>query len=120
MRKANLLEAGFEESEAEESIPLYDSLDDSAFEAIVAAMKKKMAEMKYKMKKEEKEEKPMATETVSETKAAEAVAEEVTEELFQEVQTTEATLVDASDVNDELEAARASVAEWLTENVLRK
>jgi hypothetical protein len=115
MRKANLVEAGFEEAEAEESIPLYDALDDKAFEAVVAAMKKKMGEMKEKMKMKKEEEKPMA-----ETKASETVTEEVTEELFQEVNTTEATLVDASDVNDELEAARASVAEWLTENVLRK
>jgi hypothetical protein len=70
--------------------------------------------MKYKMDKEEKKE------MASETTVATEVKEEITEELFQEVNSTEATLVDASEVNDALEATRASVAEWLTENVLRK
>ena len=121
MRKASLLEAGFEDAEAEQSVELYDALTDDAFEAVVAAMKKKWGAMKDKMMKEKmmKEEKPMATET-EETKAEETVSEEVTEELFQNVQSAEATLVDASDDNDALEATRASVAEWLSENVLRK
>ena len=48
------------------------------------------------------------------------VAEESSEELFEEVKSTEATLVAASDEVDEVEATRASVAEWLTNNVLRK
>ena len=50
----------------------------------------------------------------------EAQAEETTEELFDGVESTEATLVDASDENDEIEATRASVAEWLENNVLSK
>jgi hypothetical protein len=115
MRKGKLVEAGFEDAEAEESVSLYDALDDEKFEAVLAAMKKKWGAMKDKMKKDE--EKPMATEEV---KAETVVAEESTEELFEEVNTTEATLVDASDVNDEIEAARASVAEWLTNHVLSK
>lgn len=117
MRKEKLVMAGFEDAEAEESISLYDALSDDAFEAVVAAMKKKWGAMKEKMMKEEKKE--MASEAAVATETTEA-KEEVTEELFQEVNSTEATLVDASDVNDELEATRASVAEWLTENVLRK
>ena len=118
-RKASLVEAGFEDAEAEESISLYDTLNDDAFMAVIAAMKKKMGAMKDKMmkKEEKKEDKEMASET---TVATETVAEEVTEELFEEVKTAEATLVEASDVNDVLEATRASVAEWLTQNVLRK
>jgi len=114
MRKEKLVMAGFEDAEAEESINLYDALSDEAFEAVIAAMKKKLGEMKYKMDKEEKKE------MASETTVATEVKEEITEELFQEVNSTEATLVDASEVNDALEATRASVAEWLTENVLRK
>lgn len=120
MRKEKLVMAGFDEAEAEESLTLYDSLEDSAFEAIVAMYKKKMGVMK------KKEEKPMATEATESTPAdatsetSEAKAEEVTEELFEGVQSTEATLVDASDEKDELQATRASVAEWLTQNVLRK
>jgi hypothetical protein len=45
---------------------------------------------------------------------------EISEQLFEGVESTEATLVDASAVKDELAVTRASVAEWLTENVLRK
>lgn len=117
MRKEKLVMAGFEDAEAEESLSFYDALSDEAFEAVVAAMKKKWGAMKDKMDKEEKKE--MASETTVATQTA-TTKEEATEELFEEVKSTEATLVDASDVNDELEATRASVAEWLTENVLRK
>ena len=123
-RKTEMVKSGFDEAEAEESLSLYDGLDDAAFEAVLAMYKKKMAKMKdkggnYEMKeslvKDEKNESknPKAEVVASET-------EEVSEELFKDVKSTEATLVDASDVVDELEATRASVAEWLTENVLRK
>lgn len=118
MRKDKLVMAGFEDAEAEESLSLYDALSDEAFEAVVAAMKKKWGAMKDKMMKEEKKE--MASEATVATETTEAKEAEVTEELFEEVKSTEATLVDASDVKDELESTRASVAEWLTENVLRK
>jgi hypothetical protein len=115
MRKEKLVKAGFEDVEAEESVNLYDALSDDAFEAVVAAMKKKWGMMKDKMMKEEKKEMASETET---TEAS--VTEEVSEELFEEVKTTEATLVDASDVEDELSATRASVAQWLEQNVLNK
>ena len=118
MRKEKLVKAGFEDAEAEESLPLYDALSDDAFEAVIAAMKKKWGAMKDKMMKEEKKE--MASEATVASETTEAKEDEVTEELFQNVESTEATLVDASDVKDELEATRASVAEWLTNNVLRK
>lgn len=117
-RKEKLVMAGFEESEAEESLSLYDALSDEAFEAVVAAMKKKWGAMKDKMMKEEKKEMASETEVVAEEKTE--VAEESTAAAFEEVKSTEATLVDASDASDEIEATRASVAEWLTNNVLRK
>jgi hypothetical protein len=124
MRKEQLMASGFEEAEAEESLSFYDNLEDSAFEAIVAMYKKKMAKMDSKtmtkkelVKDEEDEDKKTKSEIVS-TEAA--VAEEATEELFDGVSSTEAALVDASNDKDELAATRASVAEWLTENVLRK
>lgn len=113
-RKASLLDAGFDESEVEESMATYEALEDTVFDSLVAAMKKKMA--KYK------EEKPMASQKVEETKAEEsdAVSEEMVAEILEEVSTSEATLVDASNDVDELLATRASVAEWLETNVLRK
>jgi len=123
MRKEKLMSSGFEESEADESLSFYDNLDDSAFEAIVAMYNKKMGkggkkmEFKENITKDETNEStnPKASVTTSEEKT-----EEVSETLFDGVHSTEAALVDASDVNDELHATRASVAQWLTENVLRK
>lgn len=117
MRKEKLVMAGFEDAEAAESVNLYDALSDEAFEAVVAAMKKKWGVMKDKMKEEKKE---MASEAEASAPKAEASEPEVTPELFEEVKTTEATLVDASDAQDELAATRASVAEWLEQNVLNK
>jgi hypothetical protein len=119
MRKEQLMASGFEDAEAEESLSLYDNLEDTAFESIVAMFKKKMAkkmEPKEAMYKEEKKESdnPKAEVLASES------TEEISEQLFEGVESTEATLVDASAVKDELAVTRASVAEWLTENVLRK
>jgi len=119
-RKEKLVMAGFEDAEAEESISLYDALSDEAFEAVVAAMKKKWGAMKDKMMKEDKEEKKEMASEVTATEEKTEVAEESTAQLFEEVKSTEATLVAASDEVDEIEATRASVAEWLTNNVLRK
>lgn len=113
MRKASLIEAGFEDAEAEESLVAYDALSDESFETVLAAMKKKMAKwQEEKMKKEEK--------SKSEEETAVASDETPTEEIFEGVTTTEAALVDASNDTDELVATRASVAEWLEKNVLRK
>ena len=115
MRKEQLMASGFEEAEAEESLSLYDNLEDTAFESIVAMFKKKMAK-KMELKEDEKKESnyPKAEVLASES------TEEISEQLFEGIQSTEATLVDASAVKDELAVTRASVAEWLTENVLRK
>lgn len=114
-RKNGLVQAGFEDAEAEESVNLYDALSDEAFDAVVAAMKKKLGMMK------DKKEKYMEEKTKSSENAVEVeVSEEVTSELFEEVKTTEATLVDASDAEDELATTRANVAQWLEKNVLNK
>lgn len=116
-RKASLVDLGFSDEEAEESLASYEELDDSSFDLVLAAMKKVAVkkEEAMKMKKEEEEKakmKPKAEE--------EAEAEEATEELFEGVESAEAALVEASDdETDELEATRASVAEWLENNVLR-
>lgn len=122
-RKEKLMSSGFEESEADESLSFYDSLDDNAFEAIVAMYKKKMGKGGKKMESKEdmmKDEEKESTNPKASVTASEEKAEEVSETLFDDVKSTEAALVDASDVNDELHATRASVAQWLTENVLRK
>ena len=121
-RTAALLDLGLEADEAEESVASYEDLDDETFETILAAMKKvavKKEEKAMKMKKDEEEEARMKPKA-EEVDAEEAEAEEAAEEALAEVETTEAALVDASDDTDELEATRASVAEWLENNVLSK
>ena len=108
-RKAALLDLGLAAEEAEESVASYEEFDDATFEAIIVAMKK-MDDKKKKMEEEEAM-KPMATKPkAEETEAEEAEAEVAAEEALEEVETTEATLVDASDEQDELAATRASVA----------
>jgi uncharacterized coiled-coil protein SlyX len=126
-RVATLVELGLDSEEAEESVASYEEFDDAAFEAIVAAMTTMKKKEEVKAKKpmaatEEEEEKPKAEEETEaeEVEAEEAAAEEVTEKLFDGVESTEATLVDASDETDEIEATRASVAAWLENNVLSK
>ena len=125
-RKASLVEVGFDADEAEESIALYETLEDDAFDSIVAMYDKKMKKMaKDKMPKDKKMEEGKMDKKYAEVDASDAVEdsnaeEEVSEELFDGVKSTEATLVDASDDTDELAATRASVAEWLENNVLNK
>ena len=123
-RKASLAEAGLEEDEVEETLASFDALDDDAFEAIVAMMKKKG----MKKKKDDEAEAGMPPEVKEaiekkkkekEAKADEAEAEEVTPEVFEEVETSEAALV-VSENEDELETARASVADWFSNHVLNK
>ena len=107
-RKVALTEAGFD-IEDEEVQSLF-SLEDATFDSVVAIMKKK-----YSKKSEEKEEeKPVATEETEETDEV-----EVTAEVFEEVESSEATLVE-SEETDPVETTRASVADWLSKNVLTK
>ena len=111
-RKASLVEAGFEDEEAEESLELYAALSDEAFEAIVA----KWFDKKKKDKKDEKEEKEVKAEE-TEAEVEETEAEEVTEEVFEDLESSEATLVESEEV-DEIEQTRASIADWFETNVL--
>ena len=123
MRKASLVEAGFEPVEAEESLALYDAVEDEAFASIVAMYKKKMAKEhkdEKKMEEKGKMDKKYAEEDATDSVEDSQAEEEVSEELFDGVKSTEATLVDASDDTDELEVTRASVAQWLENNVLSK
>ena len=77
----------------------------------------KYEEEKYKDKDKEAKAEDEATEEVAEEEA-EAEVVEASEETFENVESSEATLVEASQEEDKLESTRASVAEWLTENVL--
>ena len=120
-RFAALVNAGFDEDEAEESLSLYDALDDEAFEAIVSKwFDKKDKKDKDKKKKDEEKEKDAEAVEAGEAEAEEAEAEvEVSEEVFENMESSEAALVEADVEGDELQATRASVAEWISDNVLK-
>tara|TARA_Y100000385_G_scaffold251545_1_gene274343 strand:+ start:10777 stop:12237 length:1461 start_codon:yes stop_codon:yes gene_type:complete len=119
-RKAALLDLGLEAEEAEESLASYEAFDDESFAAIVEAMDKMKKKATVKNKKEDEEEAGVNKPAKSEEVEVEAEAEEAAEAALEGVETTEATLVDSSNDNEELEATRASVAEWLENNVLSK
>lgn len=128
-RKASLAEAGLDEEEVDETLASFDALNDEAFDSIVAMMKKK-ADMhgdKKKKKDEEAEaamppalkeaiEKKKKEKEEKDAKADEAEAE-INQDAFEEVETSEAALVEA-DEHDPIEATRASVASWLETHVL--
>lgn len=112
-RKAALTEAGLDEEETEATLASLEALEDDAFDSVVAVMKKK-AVMKDDKKEDEGAMKPKAEET-------EAEEVEATAEVFEEVETSEATLVEpAKDEADELESTRASLSNWISENILSK
>jgi hypothetical protein len=123
-RKAALVEAGFENEEAEESLELYAALSDEAFDAIVAKWWDKKKKDDKKDEKEDKEEASVeaseeVTEEANETEAAEEAEAEL-EEAFEEVESTEAALVEPDPEMDEVESTRANIASWLESNVLNK
>jgi len=129
-RKASLAEAGLDEEEVEESLANFDALADEAFEAVVALMKKKVAikkkddeaeaamppALKEALEKKKKEGKDKEAEAKPKKPMAEESEAEITAEAFEEVETSEATLVEET-VEDELESTRAGISDWLSNNV---
>ena len=125
-RKASLVEAGISEDDLEDSLANFETLEDEAFESIVALMKKKAKKdekeaeagmppaLKEAIEKKKKEEKEAKAE---DAEVEEAEAEEVTAEAFEDLESSEATLVESEEV-DELEKTRASVADWFANHVL--
>jgi cell division protein FtsB len=121
-RMASLVDSGLDDEEAAESLASFDGLDDEAFESVVALMKKKYAKKEEDKDKEkdkdgkEKKENPFASENSEEEAATEATAE-----VFEDVETTEATLIEpVADEADELESARAGLSEWIGNHILSK
>lgn len=118
-RMATLIDVGFDEEEASQTLASFDSLDDAAFETIAMMMKKKAN--KYMDKKKEEasmdEEEMKKKEKMKDSKA-ETSDTEVTQEAFDTINTSEAALV-VPEVN-ELESTRANVADWFTNHVFNK
>jgi len=121
-RKAALVEAGFDVNDVDAALAAFDDLADEAFDSVVAmygknkekAKKEAEAGMPPALKEaiEKKKEKDAKAEEVEETEA------EATPELLENVETSEATLVDATPDVDEVESTRASISDWLSNNVL--
>lgn len=109
-RMAALVEAGFDQEDVEATLAAFDSLDDTAFDTVVAMYgKKKPMAKNGDMSKED--------EMKKESKA-ENIDAEVTPATFEKMDTSEATLVVPED--NELESTRASVADWFANHVLNK
>lgn len=118
-RMASLLDSGLGEEEAAESLASFDGLDDEAFEAIVALMKKKAIKKDEEDKDKDKDKD--GKEKKENPFAAEASEQEATAEVFEDVETSEATMVEASvDEADELESTRASLSEYIGTHILNK
>lgn len=110
-RKAALVEAGLEEDEVSETLASFAALDDSAFDSIVAVVKKKAGKKYAEDKDDDKE-----------TKAEEnaEASEEAAETALDDVESSEAELNVGDDAEDETAKAQASVSEWFANNVLSK
>jgi len=123
-RRAALVDTGAEEGTVEETLAAFAEATDDMFDQVVALMTQK-AEWppnKDKDKKKKDEDKDKDKDKDKEAKASEKVEEaeetEASEETFENVESSEATLVEASNEEDELESTRANVAQWLADNVL--
>ena len=118
-RKAALTAAGLNEEEIEDSLASFDALEDEAFNTVVALMNKKEDKEKKEKEKATPDKPSAATEEEAEQEVEAEAEAEISPEAFEEVETSEATLVEA-EVEDEMEATRASVANWLENHVLNK
>jgi len=102
-RKAALIEAGVSADELDATLASFGSLDDEAFDAVVNLYARKSI---------------VATDSKEE--ATEEAEAEVTE-IFDEVETSEATLVEAeTEEVDEIAATRASIADYISNSILSK
>lgn len=99
-RKAQLAEAGVDESDLEDTLASVESLDDNGFEKIVSMMKKKMA------KKE-----TMASEQVA---ASASVAEEILEDAVVTEKTVASVVNEVISDDETSEKLRSSASEWLS------
>ena len=104
-RKAALIEAGVSADELDATLASFGSLDDEAFDAVVNLYARKSV---------------VATNSEEEV-VEEAEAEAEATEIFDEVETSEATLVEAeTEEVDEIQATRASISEYISKSILSK
>ena len=139
-RKAQLIEAGLSEEEALAKLEVFGSLSDEQFEAVAETIKEAAGENPFlkKKKEEEDEEKKKAkmkryaksddveaeaseSEEASEEVADADEAEVVDEEVLNTASVEEAVdmSVSSEDSEDKITPVRASLREWVNNNVLK-
>ena len=108
-RKAQLEEAGLDAEEASATVESFDGVNDEAFEAVVAVMKKKYADMHGDKDKKDKEEKDAKAEIEEELDPAEA-----SEEVLEEAEASEEVAVaEVEPEVDPAESLRSVASEWI-------
>jgi hypothetical protein len=108
-RKAQLEEAGLDAEEASATVESFDGVNDEAFEAVVAVMKKKYADMHGDKDKKDKEEKDAKAEIEEELDPAEA-----SEEVLEEAEASEEVAVAEIEPEvDPAESLRSVASEWI-------
>jgi len=104
-RKAALVDAGVSTDEVDDTLASFDALDDDAFNAVVSLYARKSIVADSDIVSE-------TTEESDETEAA---------EIFDEVETSEATLVESeTEEVDEVMSVRASIASYIEKSILTK
>ena len=110
-RKAALVEAGMESSDAEANLASFEALDDEAFDSVVSLYAAKSAAVA---------EEATSTEEADEAQASEETEEaiETPEEVFEDVVSEDATLVVAEkDEAAEAMSARAELSDWISDGL---
>ena len=110
-RKAALVEAGMESSEAEANLALFEALDDEAFDSVVSL---------YAAKSTIVAEEAVSAEETDEAQASEETEEaiETPEEVFEDVVSEDAALVVAEkDEAEEAMSARAELSSWISDRL---
>ena len=107
-RKAALVEAGMELSDAEANLASFEALDDEAFDSVVSLYATKNATVAEEAISEEATDEAQASEETEE-------AIETPEEVFEDVVSEDATLV-VAEKDDAAEAmsARAELSDWIS------
>jgi len=107
-RKAALVEAGMESSEAEANLASFEALDDEAFDSVVSLYAAKNIIVAEEVTSEEAADEAQASEETEE-------AIETPEEVFEDVVSEDATLVVAEkDEAAEAMSARAELSDWIS------
>lgn len=119
-RSAALVEAGLDEDEVSESLGSFESLNDEAFDAIVAMMVKQKANLDNFKKKKDDEKDGDKKDEKKDAKADEdaEASEEAAEDALDDLESSEAELNVGDDNEDEASKAQASISEWFGTHVL--